>query len=69
VDWTHPQGITQRHVAADDIVCGSPCLGFAITVNADEWSQFALGQLLVLGVATFILTVFVSVVSLVSLLG
>jgi hypothetical protein len=45
MDWAHPQGITQRHVAADDIVCGSPCLGFVITVNADEWSQFALGQL------------------------
>jgi hypothetical protein len=69
MDWTHPQDITERHVAADDIVCGSPCLGFVITVNADEWSQFALGQLVALGVVTSILTVSVAVLSLVSLVG
>jgi len=69
MNWMHPQGITQRHVAADDIVCGSPCLGFVITVNADEWSQFAFGQLVALGVATSILMVFVAVLSLVSLVG
>ena len=63
------QGTVDRHVATDDIVSCSPCLGFVIAVNAEEWSQFALGQLVALGVATFILTVFVAVLSLVSLIG
>ena len=48
--------ITEPNVAPDDIVYCSPCSGFAISVNASEWSQFALGQLVALGVATFILT-------------
>ena len=48
--------ITQPNVAPDDIVYCSPCSGFAISVNASDWSQFALGQLVTLGVATFILT-------------
>ena len=56
MDWTYPQGTVDRHVVTDDIVYCSPCLGFVIAVNAEEWSQFALGQLVALGVATFILT-------------
>jgi hypothetical protein len=57
MDRTHQRlGITQPNVARDDIVYCSPCSGFAIYVNALEWSQFALGRLVTLGVATFILT-------------
>jgi hypothetical protein len=48
--------ITQPNVAPDDIVYCSPCSGFVTSGNALEWSQFALGQLVALGVATFILT-------------
>jgi hypothetical protein len=66
---TYPQGITDRHVATDDIVCGSPCLGAVIVLTAEEWSQFALGQLIALGIATSILTVFVLVLSLFSQIG
>ena len=57
MDRTHQRpGMSPQNGAADDIVYCSPCSGFAISVNALEWSQFALGQLVALGVATFILT-------------
>jgi len=57
MDWTHQRpDISPPNGAADDIVYCSPCSGFAIYVNALEWSQFALGRLVTLGVATFILT-------------
>ena len=59
--------ITQPNVAPDDIVYCSPCSGFAISVNASEWSQFALGQLVALGIATFLLALFALGVSLFSL--
>jgi hypothetical protein len=63
------QGIIQRNVATEDIICGLPCLGFVIQINADEWSQFALGQLVALGIATFILTLVVLVHSLCASIG
>ena len=56
--------ITQSNVAPDEIVYCSPCSGFVISGNALEWSQFALGQLVALGVATFILTLVVLALSL-----
>jgi hypothetical protein len=41
-------------------------LGVVIAVNAEEWSEFALGQLVALGIATVILAMFVFVLSLLS---
>jgi hypothetical protein len=70
MDRTHQRlGITQPNVAPDDIVYCSPCSGFVICLNALEWSQFALGQLVALGIATFLLTLFALGVSLFSLFG
>jgi len=66
---TYPQGITDRHVGTDDIIYCSPCLCVVIVVNAEERSQFALGQLIALGIATSILTVVVLVLSLFSQIG
>ena len=62
-----PRDIVQPNVAADDIVCGSPCSGFVISANALEWSQFAFGQLVALGIATFLLALLVLGLSLFSL--
>jgi hypothetical protein len=57
MDQAHPyQGITQRSAAGDGISYYSPCSGVAFTMNAAERSQFALGQLVALGVGTFLLT-------------
>ena len=57
MDRTHQRhDITQPNVAPDDIVYCSPCSGFVFSGNALELSQFAVGQLVALGVATFILT-------------
>jgi hypothetical protein len=34
MDQVNPdQGITHRDVATDYVVCGSPCLGFVITIS------------------------------------
>jgi hypothetical protein len=42
-------------VSAEGVVCC--CSGAVIPIlDADEWSEFAFGQLVALGVATFILT-------------
>jgi hypothetical protein len=52
MDQAHPdQGITQRTVAGDDISYFSPCSGVAFTMKAAERSQFALGQLVALGIS------------------
>ena len=60
MDWTHQRpGVSPQNGAADDIVYCSPCSGFVISINALEWSQFALGQLVVLGIATFLLALLV----------
>jgi hypothetical protein len=50
------QAIIKRTVAGDDICYFSPCSGVAFTTKGAERSQFALGQLVALGIATFILT-------------
>ena len=55
MDYQRPDISPPNH-AADDIVYCPSCSGFVISVDASEWSQFALGQLVALGVATFILT-------------
>ena len=68
MDQAHPdQGITQRTVAGDDICYFSPCSGAAFTMKAAERSQFALGQLVALGIATFILTLVTLVLGLCSI--
>ena len=68
MDQTQPnQGITQRTVAGDDISYFSPCSGVAFTMKAAEHSEFALGQLVALGIATFILTLVTLVLSLCSI--
>jgi hypothetical protein len=55
MDPTYPDLTGQRTVSAEGVVwC---CSGAAIPImDADDWSEFALGQLVALGVATFILT-------------
>ena len=70
MDWTHQRpGVSPQNGAADDIVYCSPCSGLVIPVNALEWSQFALGQLVALGIATFLLALIVAGLSLFSLFG
>ena len=70
MDRTHQRlGITQPNAASDDIGYCSPCSGFVISGNALEWSQFALGQLVALGIATFLLALLVLGLSLFSLFG
>jgi hypothetical protein len=66
MDQTQPD-ITQRTVAGDDISYFSPCSGVAFTMKAAERSKFALGQLVALGIATFILTLVTLVLSLCSI--
>jgi hypothetical protein len=48
------QAIIKRTVAGDDISYFSPCSGVAFTMKAAERSQFAFGQLISLGIGTFI---------------
>ena len=70
MDWTHQRpDISPPNGVADDIVYCSPCSGFVISVNALEWSQFALGQLVALGIATFLLALLVLGLSLFPLFG
>ena len=67
MDRTHQRhDITQPNVAPDDIVYCSPCSGFVISGRALESSQFALGQLVALAIATSLLTVLVLGLSLFS---
>ena len=54
-------------MAGDDICYFSPCSGVAFTMKAAERSQFAFGQLVALGIATFILTLTTLVLSLCSI--
>jgi hypothetical protein len=61
------QAITKRPVAKDDICYFSPCSGVAFTMKSAERSQFAQGQLVALGIATFILTLVTLVPSLCSI--
>jgi hypothetical protein len=60
MDRTHQRlGISQPKVAPDGIVYCSPGSGFAISGNALEWSQFALGQLVALAIATSLVSLLV----------
>ena len=56
MDQTYPDlTIGKRTASAEGVVCC--CSGAVIPIgDPDEWSKFALGQLVALGVATFILT-------------
>ena len=70
MDRTHQRpGISPPKGAAEDIVYCPSCSGFVISVNALEWSQFALGQLVALGIATFLLALLVLGLSLFSQFG
>ena len=70
MDWTHQRpDISPPNGAADDIVYCPSCSDFVISVNALEWSQFALGQLVALGIATVIVTLLTLGLSLFSLFG
>jgi hypothetical protein len=55
MDQAYPDlTIGKEAVSAEGVVCC--CSGAVIPImDADEWSEFAFGQLLALGVATFIL--------------
>ena len=65
MDQVHPDpGIVR--VPMDDVVCCSLCSGAAITMKATEWSQFALGQLVAVGIGTSLLALIVLVLSLCS---
>jgi hypothetical protein len=63
MDQAPPDRVIAQRTTAEDTVCSSPCSGAVIVMSAAEWSQFALGQLLALGIATFILTLVVIVLS------
>ena len=56
MDQAYPDlTIGKGAVSAEGVVCC--CSGAVIPImDADEWSEFAFGQLVALGVATFILT-------------
>ena len=56
MDQAYPDlTIGKGAVSADGVVCC--CLGAVIPImDAEEWLEFAFGQLVALGVATFILT-------------
>jgi hypothetical protein len=64
MDQAYPDlTIGKRAVSAEGVVCC--CSGAVIPLDADEWSEFALGQLVSLGIGTFI----VALVTLVLILG
>jgi hypothetical protein len=56
--------IGRETVSAEGVVCC--CSGAVIILNAGEWSEFALGQLVALGVGTFVLALATLAVSLLS---
>ena len=64
MDQTYPDlTIGKGTVSAEGVVCC--CSGAVIPIlDADEWSEFAFGQLVALGVATIILTLITLVLSL-----
>jgi hypothetical protein len=67
MDQTYPDlTIGKEAVSAEGVVCC--CSGAAIPIlDADEWSEFAFGQLVALGVGTFLLTLATLVLSLCSI--
>jgi hypothetical protein len=65
MDQTYP-AIGKRTVSAEGVVCC--CSGAVIPIlDADEWSEFAFGQLVALGVGTFLLTLATLALSLCSI--
>ena len=54
--------IGRKTVSAEGVLCC--CSGAVIILDADEWSEFAFGQLVALGVGTLILTLVTLVLSL-----
>ena len=64
MDQTYPDlGVAKGPVPAEGVVCC--CSGAAIPImDADEWSEFAFGQLVALGVGTFLLALFTLALSL-----
>ena len=63
MDQTYPDLTTGKGaVSAEGVVCC--CSGAVIILNAGEWSEFAFGQLVALGVGTFLLTLFTLALSL-----
>jgi len=67
MDQTYPDlTLGKRTVSAEGVVCC--CSGAVIPIgDPDEWSEFAFGQLVALGIATFILTLVTLVPSLCSI--
>jgi hypothetical protein len=55
--------------AVDIVYCSPCCSGCVLAVTPLEWSQFALGQLVALGTATFLVTLLVFVLSVFSVFG
>jgi hypothetical protein len=57
--------IGRETVSAEGVVCC--CSGAVIILDAGKWSEFAFGQLLALGVGTFVLALATLVLSLCSI--
>ena len=57
--------IGRETASAEGVVCC--CSGAVIILDAGEWSEFAFGQLLALGVGTFVLALATLVLSLCSI--
>src|SRR6516225_8553036 len=56
VDKTHPDLSTAKPpVLPEGVICC--CSGAVIVLDAEQWSEFALGQLIALGIGTFIVAV------------
>jgi hypothetical protein len=65
MDQTYPDLTTGKGaVSAEGVVCC--CSGAVIILRAGEWSEFAFGQLVALGVGTFILALATLALSLLS---
>jgi hypothetical protein len=65
MDQTYPDLTTGKGaVSAEGVVCC--CSGAVIILNAGEWSEFAFGQLVALGVGTFVLALATLALSLLS---
>ena len=66
MDPTYPDLTGKRTVSeAEGVVCC--CSGAVIILNAGEWSEFAFGQFVALGVGTFILALATLALSLCSI--
>ena len=57
--------IGRETVSAEGVFCC--CSGAVIILDADEWSEFAFGQLMALGMGTFVLALVTLALSLCSI--